>query len=161
MMTGSRENTSGLTSEIAMHYRKAADYCAIQDRCKTELLTKFNSWGIRKDESEDIIKRLLEEGFLDEKRFSVAYARGKFRNLHWGKIRIMMELKRRNIAAAFIKAALYEIDPDEYRLTAVRLFDKKMKELRSDTPQNKLKAIRFLAGKGFEPELIRQLVKEE
>ncbi|NVO21720.1 MAG: RecX family transcriptional regulator [Bacteroidetes bacterium] len=160
-MAVSKKLSPGLSPDTAVLFRKAADYCVIQDRCRQEIITKLTYWGADRDESDSILERLNKEGFLDEKRFAVAYARGKFRNLNWGRIRIIMELKRRNIPQGFISLATEEIDQEEYIETIGKLFRKKMKELRSDTKQNRLKAMRFLAGKGFELDLIRKFAKEE
>jgi regulatory protein len=145
--------------EYAVVFRKAADYCAIQDRCISEMRLKLQAWGINKEETDLIISRLLEEGFIDEQRFAIAFARGKFRNLHWGKIKISMELQRKNIGKGLIAKAFNEIDETEYLETLSKLLKKKTKELRINSVENRYKVMRFLAGKGFEPELIRKVMK--
>jgi len=160
-MPGPPEKTSGLSPDLAVNFRKAAGYCALQERCISEMRLKLQKWGIGREEGEKMIKRLQDEGFIDEQRFAIAFARGKFRNLHWGKIKIKAELQRRNIGNILIINAINELDEIEYQDTIVKLLGKKIRELKPDTPENRFKAMRFLAGKGFEPELIRKLMHED
>jgi regulatory protein len=145
--------------EYAIVFRKAADYCAIQDRCLSEMRQKLQAWGISKEKTNSIIERLLKEGFIDEQRFAFAFARGKFRNLNWGKIKIAAELQRRNIGKGQIARAINEIDETEYQEVFTKLLKKKTRELQADSIENRYKVMRFLAGKGFEPELIRKVMK--
>jgi regulatory protein len=160
-MQGSRKSALELGPEATVAFRKAADFCAIQDRCIAEMHQKLQSWGVDRDSAENIIERLLKEGFIDEQRFASAFARGKFRNLHWGRIKIVAELRGRKINTALIAKAINEIDPDEYRETIAKLFARKMKELKSNTRENRFKVMRFLASKGFEQDLIREIVNED
>ncbi len=53
--------------DFGQAYRKAADFCVIQDRCVSEMHLKFISWGIDRSYTSDIISKLIEEGFIDEK----------------------------------------------------------------------------------------------
>jgi regulatory protein len=154
-------NTSEWNPDLAVTYRKAADYCAVQERCFLEVKQKLQRWGAGKDDSEKIIRRMSEEGFINEQRYAVAFARGKFRNLHWGKIKIVIELKRKKINSNLITNAISQIEETEYLETISKLIAKKMRELRTNTMDNRFKAMRFVAGKGFEPELIRKIMKED
>jgi regulatory protein len=156
-----KRNTSAPDQEKAVLFRKAADYCAVQDRCLSEMRQKLLAWGSSKEDAEPIVSRLVEEGFIDEQRFASAFARGKFHNLQWGKIKIVAELHRRNISNILIVNAVDEIDEGEYLETLTKLMHKKTKELRPGTVENRFKVMRFLAGKGFEPEWIRKVMKAD
>ena len=142
--------------------RKAASFCAYQERTHREVRQRLKEWGVLGDEAEEIIARLIEENFLNEERFARIFAGSKFRVKHWGKIRIEQELKMRGLSAYNIRAGLSEIDNHDYRQTLSKLLEKKSKELRAETPYiRKQKAARFVIGKGFEGELVWQLLGEE
>jgi regulatory protein len=137
-------------------YRKAADYCAIQDRCISEIRSKLIYWGADSGLTDLLIQALVNEGFIDEQRFANAFARGKFRNLQWGKVKIRYELKNKGITQAMIEKALSEIDEEDYLSCLNELISKKQK---SGSGKDPLKIMRFLASKGFETDLIRKVMK--
>lgn len=135
-------------------YRKAADYCALQDRCISEMQLKLRYWNIDSDYTGRLIAKLVDEGFLDEKRFAVNYAGGKFRIKGWGRMKIAAGLRARNIPPALIQQALSTLKMDEYTSALEYLLQKKIKLLGGDTPENRQKAAYFAASRGFEPALI-------
>lgn len=135
-------------------YRKAADYCALQDRCISEMQLKLRYWNIDSDYTGRLIAKLVDEGFLDEKRFAVNYAGGKFRIKGWGRMKIAARLRARNIPPALIQQALSTLKMDEYTSALEYLLQKKIKLLGGDTPENRQKAAYFAASRGFEPALI-------
>ncbi|MBK7174031.1 MAG: RecX family transcriptional regulator [Bacteroidales bacterium] len=140
----------------AVAFRKAADYCAAQDHCISEVKDKLKHWNVDHTHVGKILERLLSEGFIDEQRYAKAFARGKFRNLQWGRIKIRYELHSKGIPEQMIINALEEIEEESYTQCLIELAKKKIKTQGSSEP---LKVMRFLASKGFEPELIRKTMK--
>lgn len=145
---------SGTPLDFGQAYRKAADYCAIQDRCISEMHLKFISWGIDRSFTSGIISKLIEEGFIDEERFAKNYAGGKFRIKGWGRLKISAGLRSRNIPASLIQQALSTIEIDEYISFLNKLLQKKLNQLGGDTPENRQKAAFFAVSRGFEQGLI-------
>lgn len=141
-------------------YRKAADYCAMQDRCISEMQLKLNYWNIDNSFTDTIIKKLIEEGFLDEKRFAINYAGGKFRIKGWGKLKIAAGLRARSLPAQLITLALSVIDIDEYNNSLKLLLQKKLKQLGGNILANRQKATFFATSRGFEPALIASLLRD-
>lgn len=84
-----------------------------------------------------IIGHLLEHNFLNETRFSQAFARGKFRSKKWGKYRITNELKMRGISKYNLVLALKEIPDEEYFKTFDALAEKRMRQLERETDLQK------------------------
>jgi regulatory protein len=147
-------HNNSLELDFGQAYRKAADYCVIQDRCISEMQLKFISWGIERTFTAEIISKLIDEGFIDEKRFAVNYAGGKFRINGWGKLKIAASLRARNISATLIQEALSQFQMDEYISYLNTLLQKKLKTLGGDTLPNRQKAAFFAASRGFEQGLI-------
>jgi len=148
------DQSKGILLDFGQAYRKAADYCAIQDRCISEMPLRLRYWNIDNSLYSSIISKLIDEGFLDEKRFALNYAGGKFRINGWGKLKIAAGLRTRAIAASLIQQALSTIENDEYTLFLGTLLQKKLKLLGGDTPLNRQKVAYFAASRGFEPGLI-------
>ena len=91
---------------------KLQKYCAYQDRCHKEVEQKLTQMRMIPKAIEQIIVDLIQNNYLNEERFAKAYVRGKFSIKKWGKVRLTLELKQRQISKYVIKTALAEIDPD-------------------------------------------------
>jgi regulatory protein len=80
-----------LTKEEAL--QKAKQYCAYQERSHHDVVQKLWDLGVRKAEHDEIISALIEEDYLNEERFAVQYAGGKFRMKDWGRKKIYYGLR--------------------------------------------------------------------
>lgn len=153
-------NKKTLTTEQAL--QKLRHYCGYQERCHSEVREKLYSLGIFKNEHDAIIATLIEEDYLDEERFAIAFAGGKFRVKQWGKVKIKYELKQKKVSEYSIKKALHQIKEDEYREVLKKLADEKYAALKNEQHLvRKKKTIDYLLQRGFEMELVRGLVGEE
>ena len=143
--------------------KKIEHYCAYQERCHKEVITKLNKLGVFGDEADEYICYLIDENFLSETRFTEGYVRGKFNNNNWGKIKIIRELKLRNVSDWNISNALNQISEEDYRNKLKKLCLKQIDS--SDKPKTELrnKVVKSLSIKGWEIDLIlnqfNQLVK--
>jgi regulatory protein len=150
-----------LTKEQA--FQKLKHYCAYQERCHSEVKEKLYSFGLRKTEVEQLLSQLIDEDYLNEERFAVQFAGGKFRMKQWGRIKIKYELKQKQVSAYCIKKAMTVIDEETYLKTLEKLAAEKLKTLRSETNHfiRKRKLQDYLLQKGYEPELIQPLLRNE
>ncbi|SNR73480.1 regulatory protein RecX [Lutibacter flavus] len=136
------------------------NYCAYQERCHKEVEQKIYDINMIPEAKEKIILHLLQHNFLNEERFAKAFVRGKFSIKKWGKIRIVNELKFRNISAYNIKSSLKEINNEDYLEALQKIAEKKLpliKESNLFKKRNKLAT--FLISKGFESDLVFKTVK--
>jgi regulatory protein len=139
---------------------KIKQYCAYQERCHAEVRDKLYSFGLHKNEVEEIISTLITENYLNEERFAIHFAGGKFRMKQWGKIKIKQALKFKQVINYCNRKALREIDSKEYEKTFQKLTEQKLKALKSEKNIfiKKRKLQDFLLQKGFESEMIREAV---
>jgi regulatory protein len=136
------------------------NYCAYQERCHKEVEQKLYDINMIPEAKEKIILHLLQHNFLNEERFAKAFVRGKFSIKKWGKIRIVNELKFRNISAYNINSSLKEINNEDYLETLQKIAEKKsplIKESNLFKKRNKLST--FLISKGYESDLVFKTVK--
>ncbi len=140
---------------------KIKHYCAYQERCHAEVKEKLYSFGLYKKEVEKIIADLISENYLNEERFALLYAGGKFRIKHWGKNKIKQALKQKQVSDYSIKKALKEIDDSDYIKTFEKLAEQKMKTLKGEKNIfiKKRKMQDFLLMKGYETDLINDVLK--
>ncbi len=136
-------------------------YCAYQERCHKEVANKLYQLRMIPAAQDLILLHLLQENFLNEERFSKAFARGKFNIKKWGRIRITNELKFRNISAYNIKSGLKEIEESLYFKTLETLAQKKWDTTReSNHFKKKKKVIDFLLRRGFESSLVFEITND-
>ena len=144
-------------------YQKAASFCAYQERTHEEVRLKLEKLQILSDDAEEVIVKLIEDNYLNEERYAKTYAGGKFRVKKWGKKRILIELKRKNLSEYSIRSAMKEIKEADYKETLQKLAEKKRESL-SKKETNKLllkkKLATFLMQKGYEPELVWETVEK-
>lgn len=144
-----------LTKEQAL--QKLRHYCAYQERCHTEVKEKLYSLGVWKKDHDEIIASLIEDDYLNEERFAIAFAGGKFRMKQWGRVKIKYELKQKQVSEYCIKKAMKQIEEEDYLSVLKKLAVEKYTSLKSEQYLiRKKKTMDFLLQKGFEPELIRQ-----
>lgn len=157
IIKGLKEKKSYTVLEIR---DKLASYCAYQDRCHQEVEHKLNEFYLIPEAKDDILMYLMQHNFLNEERFAQSYARGKFYQKSWGKIKIKIELKRRDINDRLIEKALKEIDDLDYHHTIQTLIEKKAAVLvEKDSYQKKQKIIRYMLQKGYEYQLIKEYLE--
>lgn len=140
---------------------KIEQNCAYQERSQQEVRDKLYDMGLHKEDVENIITELIGENFLNEERFAIAFARGKFRIKQWGKVKIKQHLKQKRVSDYCIKKALALIDADEYEKTIKHLIEKKDRESKEkDAYIKRQKTIRYLISRGFEPDIVLSLVND-
>lgn len=150
-----------LTKEQA--YQKLRHYCAYQDRCHSEVKNKAYLLGLRKPDVEELTSKLIEENCLNEERFARAFAGGKFRIKQWGRMKIIGELKQKQISSYCIAAAMEEIDENKYKQVLHKLAVKRWSSIKG-TGTNLFvkmgKTRNFLLLKGYEPALVSFEIKQ-
>ena len=147
-----------LTKEQALP--KLKQYCAYQERCHNEVKDKLYSYGLYKVDVETILSQLIEENYLNEERFAIQYAGGKFRIKQWGRKKIEYALKEKQISTYCIKKAMKEIDEADYQKVLMQLATKKWGLLKGEQHINReAKTRAYLLQKGFENELIGMAIK--
>jgi regulatory protein len=145
------------TPEVAT--TKIQQYCSYQERSHFEVKEKLYSYGLNKMEVENIIAKLIEANFLNEERFAIQFAGGKFRIKKWGKIKISYELKLKKVSIRNIQTALNEIDETSYKTTLQKLIQTKWNSLKNETELvKKLKTTKYLQQKGYEKNLILEII---
>tara|TARA_B110000008_G_scaffold173920_1_gene173613 strand:- start:1802 stop:2266 length:465 start_codon:yes stop_codon:yes gene_type:complete len=136
-------------------------YCSYQDRCHKEVKAKLKSFKISSDELNEIVSNLIKDNYLNESRFSKSFVRGKFNIKNWGRVRIINELKLRNISIYNINLGLKEIDDQDYINKLEDIFNKKLSSLSNlNSNLKKKKIISYLLYRGWESNLIYSKANE-
>ena len=131
-----------------MIYTKLTRYCAYQERSRAEVRQKLRLLGTDGGTAETIMRRLEEEGYINEERFAGAYVRGKFRINGWGRLKIKNGLRAKGVEENLIRTVLEnEIDKDGYK--------ERLREILA------AKGVQTALSRGCEPGLVAAMAKEE
>ena len=135
--------------------RKLEHYCVYQERCHKEVRQKLQGMHMIPEAMDIIIVHLIEHNFLNEERFAKAFVRGKFNIKKWGKRRLILELRKKDIAKANINTAINEINEEIYYKALDELAEKRLSTLNeSNRLKKKKKLIDYLLYRGWEPHLV-------
>lgn len=142
-------------------FLRISRYCAYQERSHKEVRTKLFSYGLYPSEVEQTISRLITDGFLNEERFAKAFAGGKFRMQKWGRAKIIRALETHGVSDRCIQRGLKEIEMPAYSKTLRSLLAKKLKSLKEPNLfKARQKTAQFAIGKGYEPDLVWEFLRE-
>ncbi len=140
--------------------RKSAAFCSKSEHCISELEAKYEQWEVNPEFRSKITSYLIQEKYLDEERYCRSFTNDKFKYQKWGRIKIASMLRQKRISAETISEAFSVIDEDAYRATIERLVTEKSKKTTGKNEYEKrAKLLRYMASKGFEPELVMHFLK--
>jgi len=132
----------------------AAGYCSIAEHCVSDVIEKVKRYELTSEDQAKLIKRLLDEGYLNESRYVKAFVKDKFRFSKWGRIKIRYALRQKGLSASLVDEGLSEIGEEDYLNLLSELLRQKKRTVKANTPyEQRGKLLRFAAGRGFELEL--------
>lgn len=132
-----------------------ARYCAYQERCVSELKQKMHDLLVDESQKQSYINWLSENNYLNDSRFVELFVRSKFNQKHWGRNKIMYELKKRGIPESMLNNVWNDIPEIDYTEKLKKLILKKKGEVKTGTDQQKYqKCYAFALSKGYESSLI-------
>lgn len=138
---------------------KITRWCAYQERSQQEVRDKLYDYGLHKTQVELIISNCVTEGFLNEERFAIAFAGGKFRILGWGKVKIKIALKQKKVSDYCIRKALLQIDDRTYLQKLQQVLKKRSKEVKEKNDfKRKYKLAQYAISRGFESDIVRDVL---
>ena len=153
--------TRQLTPQQA--YERLADRAAGTEICSAEAYSKLRDWGIDADKADAIVDRLIAQRPIDDRRFAHAYVRDRINNARWGLLKIRQAMRLKRIPSALVNEAIdSELNDETYCSNLAAALRSKARSMPSPIQSaDRAKLIRFAASRGYEPELIMQMLSDE
>ena len=140
---------------------KMAKYCAYQERCVKDVGDKLKTFDIPQEEKVKILDYLLDNRFVNDKRFAKSFVRGKINQSGWGLNKIRFHLVQKGIAKDIIDEALGQTDEEVYRQRLTDILKTKSKTIKTDSDfEKKRKLAAYAMQKGFEGNLVWEVLKD-
>ena len=136
-------------------------YCNYQERSHQEVKSKLYDLKATTPEVNALLVELIEQDLLNEERFARAYVRGKYRIKRWGRRKILVGLKAKNVSDYCIRKGMEEIDPEEYLQNLNHEARKAWERYRNEKIewQRIAKTRQLLSAHGYESDLINDAIK--
>ena len=139
--------------------KKAMDYLARREHSRDELYHKMEKAGFEPNVALDAIEQLQKDGLQSDRRFVDAFIESRI-GQGKGPVRIRAELCQRGIRQAMIQEVLSETEQDWHALAK----DIRVRKFGADTPEDfkdKVRQMRFLQYRGFEPDQVQAAVSSQ
>lgn len=137
-----------------------AGLCARSEQSAREIREKLLRRGLDRVTTERVLEYLVDNRFVDDRRYAFAFAHDKVAFQSWGRNRIRVGLRQKGIASGLISEALDAIDEDEYSAACLRAARAKARQLDLSTREDVARLYRHLASRGFESSAISNAVNE-
>ena len=133
--------------------------CSRREYCTKDVLAKAEkALDGNRQEAHKILQILMEEKYVDDRRYAEAYARDKSSIAGWGGLKIRYMLSAKGIDRDIISKALEEIDEKKADDRLQKLMENKYRILKDD-PQWRMKLLRFALGRGYSYDEVNSVLK--
>lgn len=123
--------------------------CSRREYCTADVLKKAEkALDGNHQQAVKVLNVLVEEKFVDDRRYAAAFARDKSTIAGWGAVKIRYMLSAKGISKDIISEALEEVDVRKADDRLRKLLENKNRSLKED-PQRKMKLLRFALGRGY------------
>lgn len=144
-------------SSIGKYYDRILRYLSLRLRSKKEILDYLDRIGADQDQTEEIIKKLTKQNYLNDLEFAKMWVKNRRELKNASQRQIEFELKSKGIKNEIIIEAINDCSQTD--LGAIReLIIKKRKTARY---QDELKLKQYLARKGFNYETILKALDQD
>ncbi|MDA3821965.1 MAG: regulatory protein RecX [Bacteroidales bacterium] len=142
-------------SEYKNILARAAKLCSTGEKCEHDIREKMIKWGAESEDVEKAIKYLLENKFIDDRRYATFFTKDRLKFNKWGRIKIGYSLRQKHISSEIIEEAIQALNEEQYIEILDQLISAKIRSAGDiKVAANKAKVIRFAAQRGFTSEEI-------
>ena len=143
--------------ELPPCYNKALDLLSRRSHFRQELKYKLLRRGYEEEEVEEVLDRLIEKRFLDDRATAFEFARSRVAREPLGRARLLAELAKRGVESDLANEVASEICPDDDRAPALEA----AKRWRSKRPRGDSAALaRYLSRRGFRSSAIYEALEQ-
>lgn len=135
---------------------KITAICAKSEHCLFDVKQKMDRFKIDDDTQQHVLKYLVEEKFIDEKRYAKYFINDKMKYNKWGKKKIEQALWLKRIPRNVYQEYLDSIEDNDYEEILLPLLKTKMKSVKGkDEYEKRIKTIRYALQRGFSYEQVQ------
>jgi len=133
--------------------------CSQAEHSSGEMREKMRRWHLAEDIQDRIMARLIDEKYIDDERYSRAFAHDKVSFDKWGRRKIEAALYKKGVGKAVFSPVLDNIDESEY-VKALRglIAAKRQNTVARNEYEMNGKLIKYALGRGFTFDVIKKCI---
>lgn len=133
--------------------------CAKSEKSTGDAHRLMMRWGVEAADRDRIVARLVEEKYIDNRRYADAFTREKLSLGGWGTYKIRAALRAKQIGEETISAALQQADKKVMSVKLEELLRRKMRTAKAKNSYDlRGKLLRYGTGRGFDYEMVSELI---
>ena len=124
--------------------------CSRSEKCTEDARILLERWGIAAEHRTGIVRALVEQRYIDDRRYATAFVRDKIAHNKWGRRKISDALRMKRIPTDDIEQALAALPGDAEREQLLLLLRRKRASSKAENDYRmKEKLVRYALSKGF------------
>lgn len=133
--------------------------CARAEKSSGDALRLMRGWGVPEGEREGVLAKLVEQRYIDDRRYAEAYVREKSNLSGWGARKISFQLRQKGIDKDIISSTLATLDNDAQFEQLTAKLERKMRTTKAaNNYELRGKLLRYGLGLGFDYEMTRSAI---
>ena len=147
------------TKSAAQALQSLMRLCARAEKSSGDALRLMRGWGVAEAEREGVLNKLIEQRFIDDRRYAEAYIREKSNLAGWGARKIAFQLRQKGIDKEIISTSLATLDSDAQLQQLTAKLERKIRTIKAaNNYELRGKLLRYGMGLGFDYEMTRSAI---
>ena len=132
---------------------------ARSEKSSGDALRLMQNWGVDSSARQGVLQRLIDDKFIDDRRYAEAFVRDKMRFSGWGVFKLRAALRNKGISTDIVEDVLRMLDSNNMTDRLRERLERKMRTTKYTTRYDlKSKLMRYGASLGYDFESVGDVV---
>ncbi|MBO5234303.1 MAG: RecX family transcriptional regulator [Alistipes sp.] len=132
---------------------------ARSEKSSGDALRLMQNWGVDPSARQGVLQRLIDDKFIDDRRYAEAFVRDKMRFSGWGVFKLRAALRNKGISTDIVEDVLRMLDSNNMTDRLRERLERKMRTSKYTTRYDlKTKLMRYGASLGYDFESVGDVV---
>ncbi len=132
---------------------------ARSEKSSGDALRLMQNWGVDPSARQGVLQRLINDKFIDDRRYAEAFVRDKMRFSGWGVFKMRAALRNKGISTDIVEDVLRMLDSNNMADRLRERLERKMRTTKYTTRYDlKTKLMRYGASLGYDFESVGDVV---
>ena len=132
---------------------------ARSEKSSGDALRLMQNWGVDPSARQGVLQRLINDKFIDDRRYAEAFVRDKMRFSGWGVFKLRAALRNKGISTDIVEDVLRMLDSNNMAARLRERLARKMRTTKYTTRYDlKTKLMRYGASLGYDFESVGDVV---
>ena len=132
---------------------------ARSEKSSGDALRLMQNWGVEQSARQCVLQKLIDNKFIDDRRYAEAFVRDKMRFSGWGVFKLRAALRNKGISAEIIEEILHTLNRSDMTERLHERLERKMRTTKyTSRYELKTKLMRYGASLGYDFESVVDVV---